>query len=92
MTYAVVEEGLKTPKADQYPRDGEVTVREWIDYAAARVPEIHERFIKNASRCLQVTMKKAEKEQKIEWVLQRPRVFYRREAEAEGFVVAKPDM
>src|SRR2546421_12849873 len=38
LTFVLVEEGLKEMKGD---RDGnrELTEREWLDYAAARVPE-----------------------------------------------------
>jgi len=42
LTYALIEEGLKTANADTDPRDGQVTVREWLDYATQRVPQIQE--------------------------------------------------
>jgi WD40 repeat protein len=42
LTYALVEEGLKTARADLDPRDGRVTVREWLDFAVDRVPEIQQ--------------------------------------------------
>ena len=42
LTYALVEEGLKTANADTDPRDGQVTVREWLDYATQRVPQLQE--------------------------------------------------
>jgi len=42
LTYALVEEGLKTTAADRAPRDGQVLLREWLDYATQRVPQIHE--------------------------------------------------
>jgi WD40 repeat protein/uncharacterized caspase-like protein len=42
LTYALVEEGLKTANADTDPRDGQVTVREWLDYATRRVPQLQE--------------------------------------------------
>ncbi|HXU08927.1 MAG TPA: caspase family protein, partial [Blastocatellia bacterium] len=38
LTYALVEEGLKQAAADSDPKDGEVGVREWFDYASTRVP------------------------------------------------------
>src|SRR4030095_2554881 len=41
LTYALIEEGLKTPVADQEPRDGAVMIREWLNYATERVPQIH---------------------------------------------------
>ena len=40
LTYALVEEGLKTNAADIGPRDGQVLLREWLDYATQRVPKI----------------------------------------------------
>ncbi|HEV7682045.1 MAG TPA: caspase family protein [Pyrinomonadaceae bacterium] len=40
LTYALVEEGLRTASADIDPSDGRVTVREWLDYATRRVPQL----------------------------------------------------
>ena len=40
LTYALVEEGLKQVSADGDPKDGEVWVREWFDYATTRVPNM----------------------------------------------------
>ena len=42
LTYALVEEGLKTAAADTEPKDGQVTLREWLDYATRRVPRMQE--------------------------------------------------
>lgn len=42
LTYALVEEGLKTLRADLDPSDGRVTVREWLDFAVDRVPEMQQ--------------------------------------------------
>ncbi|HYK20078.1 MAG TPA: caspase family protein, partial [Pyrinomonadaceae bacterium] len=36
LTYALVEEGLKTPVADTAPKDGIVIAREWLDFATER--------------------------------------------------------
>lgn len=47
LTYALVEEGLNTASADVDPRDGEVTVREWLDYATQRVPQLQEEDLKH---------------------------------------------
>jgi len=38
LTYALVEGGLKTNAADKEPADGQVLLREWLDYATERVP------------------------------------------------------
>src|SRR5262249_54179933 len=40
LTYALVEEGLKEAAADREPADGRILIREWVDYAVARVPEM----------------------------------------------------
>jgi hypothetical protein len=88
LTYALVEEGLKTPKADTAPRNRQVTVREWLDFSTARVPEIHAGLLRDSTRGLGQKVRAAAADERDQWELQQPRVFYRREAEAEGFVVA----
>ena len=40
LTYALVEEGLKQAAADGDPKDAQVWVREWFDYASTRVPNM----------------------------------------------------
>jgi WD40 repeat protein len=93
LTYALVEEGLKTPSADSSPKDGNVMVREWLDYATLRVPLMQEQGMQDA-RKLGRNLAMVEGEEKIDDLakrsLQRPRVFYRREPEAEPLVVARP--
>src|SRR5262249_18137649 len=42
LTYALVEEGLKNGAADSEPKDGKILIREWVDYAVNRVPEMQE--------------------------------------------------
>src|SRR2546421_11784742 len=42
LTYALVEEGLKTSASDFEPKDGEVRLREWLDYATLRVAQMQE--------------------------------------------------
>jgi WD40 repeat protein len=85
LTYALVEEGLKTNAADNDPKDGEVVLREWLDFATRRVPEIQEDDIK--TRQLEREKSKAPGNASD---IQRPRVFYRRELEKEPLVVARP--
>jgi hypothetical protein len=91
LTYVLVEGGLKTPAPDLHPSDGETTLREWLDYAARRVPALQEAKAKES--------RKSGRE--IVFVegggvigspaggVQKPRVFYRRETEARPFVVAR---
>jgi len=85
LTYALVEEGLKTAAADRDPKDGQVLLREWLDFATQRVPEIQEDDIK--SRQLE---REKSRMQGNSSDIQRPRVFYRRETERNQLVVARP--
>jgi uncharacterized caspase-like protein len=62
-------EGLQTEHADRTPKDGQVTEREWFDYAIERV--------------------QLRQQETIFDVRQQPQVFYRREAEAHPFVIAR---
>lgn len=93
LTYALVEEGLKTTSADLQPKDGKVMLREWLDYATLRVPQLQETVMKEA-RKLGREIAMVDGEEKIREIakrsLQRPRVFYRREPESEPLVVARP--
>ena len=93
LTYALVEEGLKSAAADNVPKDGQVFLREWLDYATDRVPRMQEAKMKEG-RGLTHKVAFVEGEEKVEDVdkrnVQRPRVFYRREPESQPMVVAKP--
>jgi WD40 repeat protein/uncharacterized caspase-like protein len=93
LTYALVEEGLKTVAADSQPKDGAVLLREWLDYATLRVPQLQETVMKEA-RKLGREIAVVDGEEKIREIakrsLQRPRVFYRREPESDPLVVARP--
>lgn len=93
LTYALVEEGLKTGIADNEPKDGVVNAREWLDFATDRVPQMQEEKIKQ-SRGLGKQIAFTEEEQNVadpqKRTVQRPRVFYRRELEANPLVIAKP--
>jgi len=90
LTYALVEEGLKSGGADFEPKDGVVNAREWLDFATERVPQMQEQKMKE-TRGLGIAF--VEGEQKIadpeKRSVQRPRVFYRREMETSPLVVAK---
>ncbi|MEO7538602.1 MAG: caspase family protein, partial [Pyrinomonadaceae bacterium] len=86
LTYALVEEGLKTNAADREPKDGQVLLREWLDYAALRVPQIQEDDL----RSRELEREKVKGPGKVDPMnVQRPRVFYRRETERYPLVVAK---
>ena len=93
LTYALVEEGLKTPIADIEPKDGLLSAREWLDFATERVPQMQEAKMKE-TRGVGLEIAFTDGEQNIvdpqKRTLQRPRVFYRRELEANPLVIAKP--
>jgi WD40 repeat protein/uncharacterized caspase-like protein len=93
LTYALVVEGLKTPIADSEPRDGAVSAREWLDFATERVPQIQEEKMRQ-SRGVGLEIAFTDGEQNIadpqKRSVQRPRVFYRRELEANPLVIARP--
>ncbi|MGH9766305.1 MAG: caspase family protein, partial [Blastocatellia bacterium] len=86
LTYALVEDGIKKMSADASPRDGQLLLREWLDYATEEVPRMQEAKSKEKRG---LKLRPGEKSAPPE--AQRPRVFYRREAETQPLVVAKPE-
>lgn len=89
LTFALVEEGLKTPAADRLPADGEVTSLEWFEYAASRVPQLQVDAMTKAQhegRELRFDLDASVRS----GGLQTPRVFSRRDDSEIPFVVAKP--
>jgi hypothetical protein len=91
LTYVLVDEGLKQSAADSKPQDGMVLMREWLNYAASRVPQVQVDKIKQArARGLGLSFSEAERSLGLgSHTVQHPRVFYRRELEAQPLVVAK---
>jgi WD40 repeat protein/uncharacterized caspase-like protein len=93
LTYALVEEGLKTSLADTEPKDGVVIAREWLNFATERVPQMQQEKMA-AGRGVGLEISFAEGETNVtdpaKRSVQRPRVFYRRELEATPLVIAKP--
>jgi WD40 repeat protein/uncharacterized caspase-like protein len=93
LTYALVEEGLKTAVADTEPQDGLLNAREWLSFATERVPQMQEAKMKQ-SRGVGLEIAFTEGEEKVaepeKRTVQRPRVFYRRELEANPLLIAKP--
>jgi uncharacterized caspase-like protein len=93
LTYALVEEGLKTPVADIEPKDGLLIAREWLNFATERVPQMQqEKMTQGRGLGLEIAFTEGETSiadpQKRS--VQRPRVFYRRELETNPLVIAKP--
>jgi hypothetical protein len=85
LTFALVEEGLKTRAADSAPADGELTVTEWFAHAVRRVPELQAAALDNArtqGRELRFALD-------VPTALQTPRVFARRDASEPPFVIAR---
>jgi WD40 repeat protein len=93
LAYALVEEGLKSVAADAEPKDGQVTLREWLDYATQRVPRMQQEALKQ-TRDLEHPLTFVEGEETLKdptrRSVQTPRVFYRREPESRPLIVAKP--
>ena len=93
LTYALVEEGLKTDAADIVPKDGQVEVREWLDYATSRVPQMQEIKIQETraqGRELAFVARAERGEDAEKQEVQRPRAFYRRELQQQPFIIARP--
>jgi WD40 repeat protein/uncharacterized caspase-like protein len=93
LTYALVEEGLKTPVADTEPKDGVLIAREWLDFATERVPQMQqEKMTQGRGVGLEISFTEGETNvsDPSQRSLQRPRVFYRRELEATPLIIAKP--
>lgn len=96
LTYALVEEGLKTLSAAE---DGAVLLRPWFEFASRRVPGLQSSAESPISPPYgtSATIKEGTRGFKLyhtpepeEEGLQHPRVFYRREPETDPFVVARP--
>ena len=90
LTYALVKEGLAQGQADRQPQDGRIEVREWLDYASARVPQLQvEAMRATAQGGGNVPVIRGEEKLAdfLQRTLQQPRVFYRREPERSSFVI-----
>lgn len=87
LTYALVEEGLKSrvKEADENS-DGEVWLRELFDYAVQRVPRMREEKVEQTSQQQNKSLDIVEVKERGK--VQTPRVFYRREADPQPWVIA----
>jgi len=93
LTYALVEEGLKSPVADTEPKDGVLIAREWLNFATDRVPQMQQEKMtqgRGVGLGIAFTEGEANVADPQKRSVQRPRVFYRRELEASPLVIAKP--
>lgn len=91
LTYALIDLGLKSGLAGDDPKDGQITLREWLDFATQEVPQMQLQAMEEANRRGE-DLAIVEGEQKIknlqQRTLQHPRVFYRREPETQPFILA----
>jgi|GEM_PF-183355 len=102
LTYALVEEGLKQGAADREPKNGAIDIREWLDFATDEVPKMQEDnslealrgrgryvvFVGDGTTARDgVGNGNKTADDKAHDNVQRPRVFYRREPEANPLVV-----
>jgi len=88
MTYALVKEGLESRvKEADFNSDGQVWVREWLDYAVQRVPRLREQRVTHTAKQRNKLLELVEATE--EGKVQTPRVFYRREMDAQPWVVAR---
>jgi WD40 repeat protein/uncharacterized caspase-like protein len=87
LTYALVEEGLKSrvEEADENG-DGEVWLRELFDYTVQRVPRMREEKVEQTSKPQNKSLEIVEAKERGK--VQTPRVFYRREADPQPWVIA----
>src|SRR6185295_20178691 len=90
LTYALVEEGVKKAAADTEPRDGSVLIREWLDYAVERVPQMQAAVLQGG-RGLKIAFVPGEENisDPEKRNVQRPRVFYRREVEPQPLIIER---
>jgi len=90
-THALVEKGLKTRDAAV---DGQAELRHWLDFATQLVPQLQlasrQEGQKQGQGFAVVDGEDKEIASPEQRSLQRPRVFYRHEPEAQPFIVAKP--
>ena len=86
LTFTLVEEGLKRGMAGGGRKDGDISVRDWFDYARLRVPELQQDS-DEARLLLALDDDPANRDSVRN--LQRPRAFYRREIEAVPAIIGR---
>lgn len=92
LTYALVESGLRKLEADNRPHDGQIVVREWLNYATDKVPRMQEAKYKDKLKEAERILKRPKAVRLTPAVkpeAQRPRAFYRREANAQPMVITQ---
>jgi WD40 repeat protein len=92
LTYALIVEGLEKGLADFEPKDGQVVIREWLDYASLRVPEVQVEELKqarSAGRSLSFGVETRDVREGTNSA-QQPKLFYRRDIESNAWVISNP--
>lgn len=87
LPFALVEEGLDSSAAFSRESVGDLGVRQWLDYAAHRVPEMLQEMLNEPS-----SANRGEKQKDTDALarsIQKPRVFYRREPDSTPLIIAK---
>jgi uncharacterized caspase-like protein len=89
LTYTLIIEGLIKAAADN-DKDDTVFVREWLDYAVERVPQMQSQALQG-TRALKIAFVQGEEKisDPAKRNVQRPRVFYRREMKSKPLVIEK---
>jgi WD40 repeat protein len=82
LTYALAEEGLTAASADVAPKDGKIQLREWLNYASERVPQLRRTAAPETREIFQGPAARPSESD-----VQVPRVYYRREDDASDFIV-----
>jgi hypothetical protein len=92
LTYSLVNDGLMSFYADEQPADGQILLREWLNYPVIRVPLMQLDLMRQA-RAVNKELAFVEGEEKIAQIedrnLQRPKVFYRREPDVQPLIIAR---
>ncbi|MDX6613966.1 MAG: hypothetical protein QOD75_3152 [Blastocatellia bacterium] len=88
LTDVLIREGLKSPEVD-VSHDKAIDVREWLDYATRRVPQLQEQLRAQEQGSKRGQMSSATHRLQPENEIQHPRVFYRREFEPQPWIIAR---
>jgi uncharacterized caspase-like protein len=91
LTFALVEEGLKTAAADAAPVDGVVTAEEWFEHAARRVPQLQIEALNQARQQGRLLTFEPGATGAGQARLQTPRFFSKRDTSGPPLIVAKPE-
>ena len=95
LTYSLVVEGLEKSMADFEPHDGQVMIREWLDYSVYRVPQMQLEAMEQSRKLgrnlsFGTTSRDAgDSLQDAAENIQQPKMFYRRELETNPWIVSQ---